>query len=121
MAAYNWITICYTCLACRREASIRCQTHIASSYDGDETGRFFDRDYRLGERMAWWVPGHKNYPEWREEEGLPISSNDAVEACYSRCESCDAGLCVVLRFDDLTPSEVLSCGLEEHWPEGYRR
>jgi hypothetical protein len=56
MGAYNWVDVSATCPLCGKAAIVRAQTMFASSYDGDETGRFFDRNYSLGAAMAWWPP-----------------------------------------------------------------
>jgi hypothetical protein len=121
MAAYNWIIIEGHCPSCKQPAPIRCQTHIASSYDGDETGRFFDRVYRIGSRMAWWPEGHKDFDRWRENSEPGQPPNLAVEACYSKCGKCGIDLFAVIRFNDLKPIAVVEVGLESQWPEGYVR
>jgi len=40
MGAFNWILIEARCPSCHRVSSLKAQTHVASDYDGDETGRF---------------------------------------------------------------------------------
>jgi hypothetical protein len=121
MAAFNWIEIEGACPCCGQQGIIRCQTHVASDYDGDATGRFHERSYRLGERMAWWPPGHPSYEHWREasEPGRP--EGETVEAACATCGSCAAELYAVLRFRDLRPVEVLKLGPERDWPPGYSR
>ncbi len=106
MAAFNWILIDAACPACARSALVRCQTHVASSYDGDASRRFHDREYRLGQRMAWSQPGDPRHDEWRQEYGAADSL--AEEPCYSDCTACGAELLVVIRFRDLVPAETLS-------------
>jgi hypothetical protein len=121
MAAYNWIVIEEKCPSCQQWGSIRCQTHVASSYDGDETGRFLDRVYRIGDEMAWWPRGHRKFEVWREEGEPNQPSEYALEACYSKCGGCGAELYAVIRFQHLKPIEVVEVGLESHWPESYAR
>jgi len=86
MGAYNWVIIEETCPVCGRKATIRCQTHVASSYGGGPDGRFLDREYRLGERMRWWAPSDPEYPQWRAmgRMDVPLERSDQ-EACYSTC------------------------------------
>lgn len=120
MGAYNWISVTDRCPACHRDATIRCQTHVASSYDGS-TGRFMNREYRLGEKMRWWEETHPDYATWRvmgHRSPRPDSSHDE-EACYSECTLCGARLYVVLRFHEASPIAVLGVGLEDEWPSDY--
>jgi hypothetical protein len=121
MGAFNWIVIERICPACNQPASIHCQTHIAASYDGDETGRFHNRKYRIGEPMAWWTTEHKNYSEWRECGEPDQPPDSAVEACYAECKECGADLFAVIRFEHLKAVEILASGLEDDWPEEYLR
>jgi hypothetical protein len=121
MAAYNWIIADESCPSCQQRGPVRCQTHIASSYDGDETDRFCDRVYRIGDRMAWWPPGHQAFDLWREDSEPGQPPNRAVEACYSECGKCGAELFAVIQFEDLKPIAVVEVGLESQWPEGYSR
>lgn len=107
MAAFNWILIDTACPACARSALVRCQTHVASSYDGDSSGRFHDREYRVGQRMAWWPPGDPRHDDWLQDHGASGSSL-AEEPCYADCTACGAELLVVIRFRDLVPAETLS-------------
>lgn len=120
MGAFNWINVEASCPKCGSSTNLRCQTHIASDYGGDSRGRFCDRDYGLGEKMWWWSKSDKRYPDWRTEgRGGPAESAVDEEACYAKCESCGASLCVVLAFREATPKRVLSVVAEEHWPKGY--
>jgi len=116
VGAFNWIVIDDVCATCGRLAKIRCQTHVASSYGGDEDGRFFDEEYRLGERMRWWEPGHPKFVEWRHDGRIDPVDDPLLdeEACYSHCLLCESDdLVVVVRFRDLTPTEVLGISREK--------
>ena len=53
MSTYNWIEFEDSCPSYRKKVTIRCQTHFCSDYDGDASGRFRDRTYKLGDKMAW--------------------------------------------------------------------
>jgi hypothetical protein len=120
MSAYNWIEIEGRCPSCGKDTEIKCQTHFCSDYDGDNTSRFHDRTYKLGHMMAWWPSTFPRYSEW-----IQSNSNNKdrylarSECCYSECLNCGAELFVVIRFNDCSPVEVLSLGLEVNWPEGY--
>lgn len=120
MGAFNWVVIEERCPVCQREAAIRCQTHVASSYDGDED-RFQDREYRLGEKMRWWDQADPEYPTWRVLGRIDakFDPRSAEEACYSQCSLCGARLYVILRFQDITPKVVLGLGPEADWPTDY--
>lgn len=121
MGAFNWVLVKENCPVCQREATIRCQTHVASSFGGAAEGRFQDREYRLGEKMRWWSEADPEYSTWRilgrkDAELDPVS---AEEACYSACTLCGARLYVVLRFRDVAPIAVLAIGPEDEWPSDY--
>ncbi len=121
MGAYNWIHVHATCPTCARNTEIRCQTHVASSYDGDDTGRFFDRTYTLGQQMAWWPRDHKAYDSWRDNgrKDAPTDGEVDWECCYSTCAKCASKLYVVIRFSGPTPVAVESVGFESDWPDGF--
>jgi len=120
MAAFNWIWIEGTCPSCRQTATLRCQTHVASSYGGSSV-RFMNFDYRLGETMRWWRKTDPEYPAWRHEGRIrgELAPDCAEEACYSECTRCEARLCVVLGFRDVTPVAVLGIHVESDWPSDY--
>ena len=121
MGAFNWILITNECPVCKRQATIRCQTHVASSFGGDIDGRFQNREYHLGEKMRWWDDSDPEYPMWRVlgRKDSQLDSRSADEACYAECTLCGARLYVILLFQDLTPQAVLGIGPEEQWPSEY--
>jgi predicted RNA-binding Zn-ribbon protein involved in translation (DUF1610 family) len=98
MAAYNWVVVDETCPACGKRSRLRCQTHVASDYSGDASGRFHDREYHLGQRMAWWPREHIGFERWRADRWhRDRNSVDAAfdeEACHATCPVCDADLFV---------------------------
>lgn len=120
MGAYNWIRVEAKCPNCGRQSLIQCQTHIASDYDGDAAGRFHDRNYQLGGRMAWWPEADVRFSSW-SGDGAQGSGGVLAEACYSKCTNCAAALCAVIRFQELAPQELLELCLESDWPESYPR
>ncbi len=120
MGAYNHITIHETCPGCGKESDILIQTHIASSFDGNDIGRFCFRKYSLGEKMAWWTKDHKLHDTWKQDangNNLP----EVHEACYSTCEICQVDLYAVIVFKNLVPVKILEIGLEENWPDAYTK
>jgi hypothetical protein len=122
MSAYNWINIKEECPSCHKTACIKCQTHVASNFYGDGIGRFCHREYNLDDKMSWWPENDKRFMVWRAdwlENNVNLPSHQAVEACYSQCENCKAGLCVVIQFDSLRPTQVVHINLESDWPENY--
>jgi hypothetical protein len=123
VGAYNWIVVDATCPACARDVSLRCQTHVASSFDGDARGRFCHRDYRLGEPMAWWPPDSERYSDWRVNGRTDgdMSDTEDEEACYASCPLCAAKLFVALDFRGPRAERIVVLGLESDWPERYVR
>lgn len=122
MAAYNWIDFEALCPDCGRGASIRAQCYVASSRSGLD-GRFHDREYRLGERMAWWAPDDPDYVDWRDEGGSVRLAGDAEvrECCYASCRRCDTELFAVIRFVRLVPTTVEAVGYDRNWPREFLR
>ncbi len=119
MAAFNWISFEALCPQCGVFGAIRCQTHVASDFGGDESGRFCHREYSFGQRMAWWAENDPRYRHWAEECGEPLANGSFAEACYSTCSHCGASLCALLLFEDLIPWQSLRLSLESDWPPGY--
>lgn len=120
MSALNWIEVQGHCQSCKEKTLIKCQTHFCSDYDGDETGRFHDRSYKLGEKMAWWPGADVRYSEWMESNADNKHGCDLnTECCYSECGSCKAELFVVIKFKECVPTEILETDLVSNWPKGY--
>src|SRR5690349_19639357 len=120
MGAYNWILVDADCPACSSRTRIRCQTHVASDYGGIG-GRFFDREFTLGQTMPWWPRDHPQWTAWQLPGGDAVTGEEFDEACYSSCTACGAELAVVIHFEHCTPTSVLSVSREEDWPDGYPR
>jgi len=104
-------------------ASIKCQTHIASDFDGDSSGRFSGREYKLGDVMAWWPADDRRYDLWRTNGRKfgPTSGSMDEEACYATCANCSSDLCVVIEFEDRSPKSVVCILKETEWPAEYFR
>ncbi len=120
MAAFNWIIAQATCPACGKLSTLRCQTHVASDYAGREGGRFHDREYVLGQPMAWWPRDHARWGLWQVggRHGV-IETDFEEEACHAECGSCSEPLFAVIRFHETVAVRVLEVGRAAHWPEGY--
>ena len=122
MAAFNWIEFQATCPACSRECVVRAQCHVASSYDGDDAGRFHDRSYGLMQAMRWWPPSDPRWSGWREGgHAIDEAGDGAVECCYANCGRCGADLFAIIRFASRVPREWIRLGLEEDWPADFSR
>jgi hypothetical protein len=123
MSAFNWITLEASCPVCATSSRIRCQTHVASAYSGDSEGRFHDREYELGQPMAWWPREDKRFDSWRADRRRTqeTASNFDEEACYANCSTCNAALFVVIRFHENVPERMLAIGREAEWPVEYLR
>ena len=112
MGAYNDLLIDDMCPACGKRGTIRCQIHVGASYDGDSRGRFALHEYRLGEPLPWWPPGHHCFESWCEDADRKNLDGTVDECSYSGCESCRADLYVGIRFRNLTPVETLGVTIE---------
>lgn len=124
MSAYNWIIVEGRCPACKTKTTIRAQTHVASSYDGDASGRFHESEYQIGETMRWWDRDDSRFEKWpadRELSQPEVKSGREEEACYATCSNCNASLCVVLRFHENVPEALVSISTEENWPDSFPR
>lgn len=122
VGAYNWIKLDNMCPVCGRESAIVCQTHAAASFDGDQTGRFHERAYRLGERMAWWPPDDPRFGSWRvngRRDGKYVAPGVDEEACYAKCGASGHELYAVIRYRNLVPEAVLDVGAIADWPGEY--
>jgi hypothetical protein len=120
MGPFNWIDVTAACPACGSNATLRAQTHIASSYDGDSTGRFHERTYRLGETMAWFERSDVRRASWTDAAD-PAYLMVVREACYGACSSCGVELCIVLEFENAAPTSVVTITRVTDWPTGYLR
>lgn len=121
MSAYNWIVAVVSKNTDNDTTTIRCQTHIASSYEGNDSGRFHDKEYKLGEKMAWWQPLEPKYRSWRDGDNRKVTDdNEAVafECCLASSEQNDS-LYAVIKFENLVPVEIVEFGNECDWPEGF--
>jgi len=58
MAWFNNIHYSGTCPECGACSRMQSQTYMAADWD------YADRDYELGERMAWFAPNTEDYLDW---------------------------------------------------------
>ena len=121
MSAYNTITFSGDCPVCQSFVTVHSHCHIASSFDGDTTGRFSNRVYSLGEKMAWWPESSSKSNDWVQGGNQNVSSNHIEECCYSQCTACSAEIFAVIRFEKISPICVTSVGLETDWPNGFKK
>jgi hypothetical protein len=113
MSAYNWVEIERICPSCNVKSCIKCQTHFYSDYNSDESGRFHERNYKIGETMAWWSSSNPKHSEWRDSNyGQEDKYYEDSECCFSECLNCGGKLFVILYFKACSLSEVLGIGLE---------
>ena len=114
MSAFNWVEFETICPSCKSKSVIRAQTHTCADFDGDETGRFHDRTYKIGEKMAWWEVSDSRHANWTDSGGnLNLHSGELCECCYSNCLNCGADL--------FAPDSIVKVGFEINWPEGYMK
>lgn len=121
LGALNWITVSGRCPSCAMETKMQCQTHLASSYEGDEIGSFHGANYSLGSRLRWWPRDDPRWHLW-SEGAVPVQVSGRLcfdEACTADCMTCGAELCVVIRFENLVAREVRLICLEQDWPSEF--
>lgn len=122
MAASNRVVFDSKCPKCGTVTSIEAQCHVASSFDGDERGRFCGRVYRLNEEMIWWPKSDARWNKWAEGGEPEAGTGDSLqECCYAECTNCGAELYSILRFRPIQPISVIEVGLEEQWPFKFQR
>lgn len=119
MGAFNTIKIIHSCPFCKKNTEIVCQTHMASSFDGDYEGRFCHTTYNLGEPMRWWDKKNPLYTNWKEGNFIrrqDLPDNADIESCYSNCSICMQEMYVVILFIDVVPITVIDIGTITRWP-----
>ncbi|PQJ12717.1 hypothetical protein CJD36_002935 [Flavipsychrobacter stenotrophus] len=120
MGAFNWIVLIAQCPNCGNCSTIRCQTHIASSYDGPGSDRFHDHTYELGDTMPWFDKDTPVYNDWAQGNVIVSTSEPTVsECCYGKCNSCNIDCFVVIVFNNRKVAYIESIGRIEDWPEAY--
>ncbi len=122
MAAYNEIVVTLLCPSCMQRSEVICQTYVASSFSGDDSGGFCSKRYCLGDKMNWWKKSDERYLTWRGNGRVhpPITDEQIDEDCtIGECSNCHAELYVIIQFEDLTPMKVIGYGLESEWPKNY--
>ena len=119
MSAFNWIVFSARCPKCHIDTTIKAQCHVASSFRGDEYGRFCDNEYRLGEKMRWWPQEKDATYSWISEDAVKVTDDSVQECCYSKCCNCQTSLYAIITFLDITPIAIDEIGLEINWPDGY--
>lgn len=114
MAAFNYIVFDLLCPVCGHVSEVRSQVHVAADYYGDTSGRFSEREYRLGETMAWFHDD-KRHDDWcgfgdRNHNGVLYEATSAVCAnCKTRLEvDVEFGYLVAIRVTHRADGRVLS-------------
>ena len=121
MGAYNYIFFDAVCPACGVAGACCAQTHVASSFNGDDRGRFCHRYFELNEPMRWWDRDDPNWVDWID--GADCASRDgvlAIEYCYTDCAHCDADLKAVICFRDAVAIEYRMLRVIPKWSSGPR-
>ncbi|MCW5821252.1 MAG: hypothetical protein KIT34_00525 [Cyanobacteria bacterium TGS_CYA1] len=97
------------------------QTKVCSSYDGDDSGRFHDHRYVIGQEMRWWKENAPKYKNWFDESVIKIE-NGFLECCYSECKNCDSNdIFAVICFQDKTITSVEKIGRINDWPDEFSK
>ncbi|MEQ9073141.1 MAG: hypothetical protein RLP09_04740 [Sandaracinaceae bacterium] len=104
MAAFNYLRFQMQCPHCGQVVEARAQVHVAADFDGDETGRFLNREYRLGEKMRW-------FSDADELDWIGFCERNPVGALYETttvtCSLCSAESEVDVEFDSLVATRVV--------------
>lgn len=117
MSAFNWIKTLGTCPNCKVAANLIIQIHTASSYDGDELGRFHNETYLVGDKMRWWPFEHSKFRSWTED--AIEDGGSYLECCHAKCDRCKQECYVVLRFRNLVIESIEDIGLMDEWPSRF--
>src|SRR6218665_807698 len=119
MGAYNWILSRQKCPACHQITTIKSQLHIAASFDGDESGRFCNREYYLGETMSWFKgPGTPRNCETGNKKEPELPGTD-TECCYSSCSNCNFEGYVIVSLKQLKLISITAIEQLDNWPDEY--
>lgn len=125
MAAFNYVTFAFACPSCGCPANGRVQVHVAADYDGDESGRFMNREYRLGERMAWFSEDDSDPLDWigfceKNSNGLYVERSECgCPLCgETRAVEVEFADRVALRILDVTTGQVLAAPTPGDEPGG---
>jgi len=118
MTAYNDLVSTDRCPACGQTCELRFQMHAWASYDGDATGRFALRTYRLGDQLAWWSASDARYGRWADEADAALHSEGgtAAERCYGACACCGAELAATVVFQESRPVEIADLTVDRGQP-----
>lgn len=107
MSAFNYITFTETCIYCQKSTEFEVQTHMASSFNGNEDGRFCNKYYHLGQKMKWWTSEHPEFDDWVDLDAKQTDNNTYLEQCYGSCKDCKKKLIAIVEFKTLTPMAVI--------------
>lgn len=119
MSAYNQIVIHAPCPHCGEISDIRCQTHVASSFDGVDE-RFCHHTYHIGETMPWFDAQHPECKNWKQGNSkTPLPLGEETECCYAECLSCQKECCAIIHFSQRTITGFELPGKVENWPAGF--
>lgn len=106
MGAYNYIVFDAVCPACGVAGAFCAQTHVASSFNGDDRGRFCHRCFELNEPMFWWDRDHPDWSGWIARADCASQDGSlAIEDCHTDCEHCDSDFMALICFRDAVPVE----------------
>lgn len=122
MAAFNRVTFDAMCPCCGMVSLIKAQFHIASSFEGDNRGRFCNRNYRLNDEIIWWTESDIKWSKWSEGGNQNDEwVNTIQECCYAECTNCGAGLYAVIEFCPVKPIAIIQIGSEDNWPLNFNK
>lgn len=110
------------CPHCGAAAVIKAQCHVASTFQGDERGRFCNNTYQLNQDMIWWSEDDPRWPQWTDGGELANGKTDLIdECCIAHCETCNTDLFAVITFEPIKPVKLKQLGLERDWPSSYKK
>jgi hypothetical protein len=119
MGAYNWLSFSGDCPDCGERTTIVAQLKFASSYGGDDKGRYHDRFYKVGDKLAWFDLQDARY---KDPNHHAVEDKDSpgriLECAYAHCDSCRANLFAIVAISEFRIVEIVRIGLERDEPPG---
>jgi hypothetical protein len=116
MGAYNDVNCRAPCPQCCVETALILQIHTASSFAGDDTGRFCMRAFSVGDKLPWWPPSHPKFSTWYDcvevDDVLDLAQFSIKERAYGSFSNCNAEFYATVSIREFVIESVENIRLE---------